>query len=93
MNSPRDRKSMSVLVAGQDKKQRLLVKGAPESILERCTSAIMGATGKVVPLNGKVSQLINEEVKAFGSRGWRVIALAVVDDVSQNPLIKDGQDD
>jgi Ca2+ transporting ATPase len=84
----RDRKSMSVLVAGQDKKQRLLVKGAPETILERCTSAVVGATGKVVPLNGKVSQLINKEVASFGSRGWRVIALAVVDDVSQNPLTK-----
>jgi Ca2+ transporting ATPase len=82
----RDRKSMSVRVAGPGKKQRLLVKGAPESILERCTSAIVGATGKIVPLNGKVSQLINKEVADFGSRGWRVIALAYVDDVSQNPL-------
>jgi Ca2+ transporting ATPase len=79
---------MSVLVSGQDKRQRLLVKGAPETILERCSTAIVGAAGKLVPLNGKVTQLINKEIVDYGSRGWRVIALAYVDDVSQNPLTK-----
>jgi Ca2+ transporting ATPase len=82
----RDRKSMSVLVSGQDKKQRLLVKGAPESILERCTHSFVGANCERQPLNGKLSQLVQKEIVDYGNRGWRVIALAVVDDIN-NPLV------
>ena len=82
----RDRKSMSVLVQdGQRKK--LLVKGAPESILERCTHTLVGANGKRVSLDNKLRELLSKEVVEFGNRGLRVIALASVDDVSSNPLI------
>ena len=81
----RDRKSMSVLV-GQDKQKRLLVKGAPESILERCSHVLLGTKGKQVPLNKKLTNLLSEEVVDYGNRGLRVIALASVDDVGSNPL-------
>ncbi|GME32568.1 Calcium-transporting p-type ATPAse [Neofusicoccum parvum] len=82
----RDRKSMSVLVqSGQSKK--LLVKGAPESILDRCTHVLVGQQGQKVPLNGKLSSLISSEVVDYGNRGLRVIALAVVDNVDSNPLL------
>lgn len=84
----RDRKSMSVLVNGRDNKQRLLVKGAPESILDRCSHAAVGSSGKRQPLNGKLSALISKEIVEYGNRGWRVIALAVVDDIGNNPLIR-----
>ena len=82
----RDRKSMSVLV-GNGKEQRLLVKGAPESILERCTHALLGQDGKCVPMNKKIVDLLSEEVVEYGSRGLRVIALASIDNVTSNPLI------
>ena len=82
----RDRKSMSVLVK-QGKKQRLLVKGAPESILERCTHVLLGADGRKVAMNAKFASLLNEEVVEFGNRGFRVIAIASLDNVPQSDLL------
>lgn len=83
----RDRKSMSVLVQnGQQKK--LLVKGAPESIIERCTATLVGKDGKRVPMNDKLRDILLKEVVEYGNRGLRVIALASIDDVSSNPLIQ-----
>ena len=82
----RDRKSMSVLV-GNGPQKRLLVKGAPESILERCTHVLLGSNGKRASLNGKLASLISEEVVEYGKRGLRVIALASVEDVGSNPLL------
>lgn len=84
----RDRKSMSVLVQSKDNKQRLLVKGAPESILDRCSHALIGHQAKRVPLNDKLSRMISQEVIDYGNSGLRVIAIAVVDDVGSNPLTK-----
>ncbi|MCJ1431688.1 hypothetical protein MMC27_001043 [Xylographa pallens] len=81
----RDRKSMSVLVQ-QGTKQRLLVKGAPESILERCTHTLLGSNGKKVGLNAELKGLVSKEVVDFGNRGLRVIAIACLDNVPQNPL-------
>ena len=83
----RDRKSMSVLV-GRGKQQSLLVKGAPESILERCTNVLLGAKGRSVPLDRRLSDLLLREVRNFGNRGLRVIALASVDDVASNSLLR-----
>ncbi|MCJ1233328.1 hypothetical protein MMC14_001283 [Varicellaria rhodocarpa] len=79
----RDRKSMSVLIS-QGSQKRLLVKGAPESILERCSHAILGAHGKRVPMDKKLSGLLSEKVIEFGNRGLRVMALASIDDVSSS---------
>ena len=82
----RDRKSMSVLVQN-GKEQKLLVKGAPESIIERCTHTLLGPNGKRIPLNSKLSGLITKEIVDYGNRGLRVIALARLDDVSGNPML------
>lgn len=82
----RDRKSMSVLIqAGEQKK--LLVKGAPESIIERCTHTLVGANGKRVPINEKLRDLLAKEVVEYGNRGLRVIALASLEDVGSNTLL------
>ena len=83
----RDRKSMSVLT-GNGKDQRLLVKGAPESILDRCSHSLVGSNGKRVPLDKSLSDLLAEEVVEYGKHGWRVIALASVDKVQSNPLTR-----
>ncbi|KAL4868802.1 hypothetical protein BDV12DRAFT_169066 [Aspergillus spectabilis] len=82
----RDRKSMSVLV-GNGKDQRLLVKGAPESILDRCSHALLGANGPRVPLTKTHFDLLSSKVVEYASCGLRVIALASVDDVATNPLV------
>lgn len=82
----RDRKSMSVLVKN-GAAQKLLVKGAPESILDRCTSVIVGKNGKKVALNKQLASIINKEVVDYGNRGLRVIAVASVEDVGSNPLL------
>ncbi|KIV94279.1 calcium-translocating P-type ATPase, SERCA-type [Exophiala mesophila] len=83
----RDRKSMSVLV-GTGAQQKLLVKGAPESILERCSHVILGANGKKVPITKKHLGLLSEELVDYGRHGLRVLALASVDDINGNKLLK-----
>ena len=82
----RDRKSMSVL-AGDGDQQKLLVKGAPESILERCSHALLGFDGNRVPLTKQHLALLNDEVTLCGERGLRVIAIASISSPS-DPLLK-----
>ena len=82
----RDRKSMSVL-AGINGSSVLLVKGAPESILDRCASAMVGVNGNKVPLGSKTRQLVDRKLSEYANRGLRVMAFAVVDDISGHPLI------
>ncbi|BAE57288.1 hypothetical protein BDV35DRAFT_371273 [Aspergillus flavus] len=86
----RDRKSMSVLV-GTEKKQSLLVKGAPESILERCTHVLLGPDGPRVPITKEHADLLSAEIVEYGNRGLRVMAFARVDDVGANPLLRNAQ--
>lgn len=82
----RDRKSMSVLVGG-GKEQKLMVKGAPESILERCSHVLLGPNGARVPFTKKHLDLLSTEVVDYGNQGLRVMALASVDHVAGNPLL------
>jgi Ca2+ transporting ATPase len=84
----RDRKSMSVLVVNADKTKKLLVKGAPESILERCTHCLVGSSGKRVELREKLRSLLDQEVTDYGNRGLRVMALASVDNVTSKLTVK-----
>ncbi|KAJ5647595.1 hypothetical protein N7490_003967 [Penicillium lividum] len=83
----RDRKSMSVLV-GKGKEQKLLVKGAPESILERCSHVLQGSEGSRVPLSKKHVKLLSEQVVEYGNKGLRVMAIASVSDISGNKLLQ-----
>ena len=86
----RDRKSMSVL-AGTGAQRKLLVKGAPESILDRCSHAVLGPKGKRVPLSKAHVDLISGELEDYGSLGLRVIAIATVEDVGSNSLLQDAK--
>src|SRR5690606_27727423 len=58
-----------------------------ETIIERCTHAVVGSQGEKVPVNSKLSQMLLGEVVAYGNRGLRVIALASVDDIGSHPLL------
>lgn len=73
----RDRKSMSVLSYSKEtNKTRLLVKGAPNLLIERC-SKIKLQSGDIIPINAKLRSEILEKVTNLASRPLRCIALAV----------------
>ena len=76
----RDRKSMSVLVMPSDRKKgasnRLLVKGAPNLLLKRCTH-IKDRDGKVVKLTGELRRSIENTISDLSMRPLRCLALAV----------------
>ncbi|KAG5728382.1 Sarcoplasmic/endoplasmic reticulum calcium ATPase 3 [Termitomyces sp. T112] len=72
----RDRKMMSVLVR-LNGSGALFVKGAPESVLERCTSVLVD--GKTIPLTPTLRTTILERTSSYGSNGLRTLAFAYVD--------------
>ncbi|CAO1618168.1 unnamed protein product [Parajaminaea phylloscopi] len=76
----RDRKSMSTLIRHprEDGKGLLLVKGAPESILERCTTVYTGTQASPVPLDSNHRSIIASKVEEYGKHGLRTLALAQV---------------
>jgi Ca2+ transporting ATPase len=75
----RDRKSMSVLVQSGDNKSTatLLVKGAPESILDRCIS--VRSSYSTTELNPVIREKINEKLLEYGKSGLRVLAIAMIE--------------
>ena len=72
----RDRKSMSVLCDNGNGANRLLVKGAPNLLIERCTHVKM-RDGSVVGLSGQLRRDLNDMVSALAARPLRCLALAV----------------
>lgn len=60
-------------------KQYILIKGAPEKVLERCTHQL-SADGNLVELN---SRLINEQITLLSSEGLRILALAFSTEVQK----------
>lgn len=76
----RDRKMMSVLVR-LNGTGALFAKGAPESILDRSTSALVN--GKTIPLTPELRASILQRTLEYGSQGLRTLALAYrnVDDI------------
>ena len=73
----RDRKSMSVLTKNGTS-HSLLVKGAPESVIERCTKVILPSG--VADLSPELRQTLAETQLEYGKRGLRTLALAYVDE-------------
>ncbi|KAI8897299.1 hypothetical protein BC833DRAFT_527236 [Globomyces pollinis-pini] len=86
----RDRKSMSVLVekakksstrSGTTASRKLYVKGAPESILERCSFVRLGGQyDKPIPITKALREMIHDKVSSWGEKhSLRVLAFATVD--------------
>ncbi|KAF9466319.1 Ca-transporting ATPase [Collybia nuda] len=71
----RDRKMMSVLVK-LNGSGALFVKGAPESVLERCTSTLVN--GRIIPFTPELRTALLERTAAYGANGLRTLALAYV---------------
>ncbi|KAF9974545.1 hypothetical protein BGZ73_002028 [Actinomortierella ambigua] len=94
----RDRKSMSVLVAKANSSRpttrsgatgatsaSLLIKGAPESILERCTYVRLSAEGGVTPLTPAIRAKIMEKMLDYSQgQALRCLGLAVLENQSPN---------
>ncbi|KZP20856.1 calcium-transporting ATPase [Athelia psychrophila] len=75
MEFSRDRKMMSVL-AKLNGSGALLVKGAPEAVLDRCTTVMV--QGQVLPLTSQLRAAIAERTGVYGHQGLRTLALAYV---------------
>lgn len=75
----RDRKSMSTLIQRSSATGCLLVKGAPESVVERCTTVQLGKN--VSPLDSALRGQIGDKVLEYGRLGLRALAIAVKEDV------------
>ncbi|TFY50385.1 hypothetical protein EVG20_g11550, partial [Dentipellis fragilis] len=73
----RDRKMMSVLVRFNGT-GALFVKGAPESVLDRCTTVLVPG-GAHVPLTPALRAELLARTVAYGAAGLRTLALAFVD--------------
>jgi len=75
----RDRKSMSVITKPANaKNNQLLVKGAPEGLIARCTK-VLQANGKVVKLDREGTDAIIAQQQSMAGRALRVLALAYKD--------------
>jgi Ca2+ transporting ATPase len=72
----RDRKMMSVLVKGSQG-GLLLAKGAPESVLSRCTT--VRKNGQTIPMTPELRTLLLQRTAAYGAQGLRTLALAYRD--------------
>lgn len=55
----------------------LFVKGAPESVLERCTSVMVH--GKIIPMTSDLRNTILAQITSYASKGLRTLAMAYVD--------------
>ncbi|KAH9259674.1 calcium-translocating P-type ATPase, SERCA-type [Batrachochytrium salamandrivorans] len=73
----RDRKSMSVIVRHKTTgKEKLLVKGAPESVLARCTHVLYTGESKPVLLTADDRNKVLDQVAQMSKQAWRCLALA-----------------
>ena len=96
----RDRKSMSVLceyskelnqkMKAKSRKHgnRLLVKGAPNLLLQRCTQVKL-RDGNVVKLTGELRRQVEAKLSEMAARPLRCLALAVKDNEALESSLRD----
>lgn len=77
----RDRKSMSVAITN-GAQNTLLVKGAPESILDRCAFVRVSSSEAPVPMTPAIRDELNKKILEYG-KGYalRCIGLAKIDNI------------
>ncbi len=88
----RERKSMSVIARDQNQKGNCLyVKGAPESILDRCAYVRL-ANSQKVKITEDIKKKIAQEIDGMAQKAWRTLALAVLEseDIKGDILTYDG---
>lgn len=73
----RDRKMMSVLAKGPGNQDVIFAKGAPESVLQRCSHVMSNDGSGSFKMNDQVQERVMAAVTAFGSKqALRCLALA-----------------
>ena len=81
------RRIMSVVVRTPEGKDRIISKGAPESLLPRCKSAELDGT--LVPLDLQHIESFKKEHELLSSDGFRVLAIATKDVEPRGPVTGD----
>jgi P-type Mg2+ transporter len=82
------RKMMSVVVATPEGKHRLICKGSPESVFDRCTQFEL--EGQLYPMEQLLLDELKEEYDQLSRDGFRVLAIAFKD---SDPKPAYGKDD
>ncbi|GLT79803.1 hypothetical protein SLA2020_512770 [Shorea laevis] len=78
----RIRKSMSVIIREPTGRNRLLVKGAVENLLER-SAYVQLADGSLVPIDEPCQQLLLSKLSEMSSKGLRCLGMAYKDDLGE----------
>ncbi|KAI9263497.1 SERCA-type calcium-translocating P-type ATPase [Helicostylum pulchrum] len=79
----RDRKSMSVIIDNST----LLVKGAPESILERCSFVRLSESSAPIPMTAAIRENLNKKALEYGQGlSLRCIGLAKIENIDAGQL-------
>lgn len=85
----RDRKLMTVLARPKfsppSSAGYLFVKGAPEAVLERCTSAMLGSSTTPIPMTPALRTQLLQSTLEYGQEGLRTLALAYSEVASTAP--------
>ena len=85
------RKLMSVVVETPEGLHRLITKGAPEAIFQRCSRFEL--EGKLYPTEQLLIDELREENEELGEAGFRVLALAYKDLDRRTSYSKDDEND
>ena len=81
------RRIMSVVVRTPEGKDRIISKGAPESLLPRCTSAELDGT--LLPLDQRHIEELTKEYERLSGDGFRVLAIATKDLEPRSTVARD----
>ena len=87
---------MGVLITNQgedlDSVSKLLVKGAPGMLIQRCTHVKL-RDGTIIPMSSQIRDQIDDTIGSIGDRALRCIGLALKDGKYLQPnLLKENQD-
>jgi Mg2+-importing ATPase len=77
------RRVMSVVVRTPEGKDRLICKGAPESIFPKCSSAVL--EGSLLPMDHQHIEDLKKEYEQLSADGFRVLAIATKDVEPRGP--------
>lgn len=76
------RKSMSVIVKPMNDKNILLIKGAPDMLLDRC-SKIQLANGEIRPLANNLKEHIKTKIQEVSKHAYRCLGFAIKTDLGK----------
>ena len=82
---------MSVVVATPEGKHRLICKGAPESVFDRCTQFEL--EDEIYPMDPVLLEDLKEEYDRLSADGFRVLAIAYRDCDPKSAYGKDDEQD